>query len=79
MEKRGCIRVIEGQEVRVDDPVEYFFPVGVARTSGVPEGMMAIEVPQNEEIPGRGKNGGRKEVGSAIRRGGANSGVRIKK
>ena len=28
---------------------------------------MAVEVPQNEEISGEGKNGGRKEVGSAIR------------
>ena len=27
---------------------------------------MAIEVPQNEEISGGGKNGGRKGVGSAI-------------
>ena len=27
---------------------------------------MAIEVPQNEEISGGGKNGGRKRVGSAI-------------
>ena len=33
---------------------------------------MAIEVPQNEEIFGGGKNGGRKEVGSAVRWGGAN-------
>ena len=28
---------------------------------------MAIDVPQNKEISGGGKNGGRKEVGSAIR------------
>ena len=35
---------------------------------------MAIEVPQNEEISGGGKNGGR-EVGSAIRWGGANRGA----
>ena len=35
---------------------------------------MAIEVPQNEEIYGGGKNGGRKEVGFAIRLGGANNG-----
>ena len=34
---------------------------------------MAIEVPQNEEISG-GKNGGREEIGSAIRWGGANRG-----
>ena len=33
---------------------------------------MAIEVPQNEEISGGGKNGGRKGVVSAIRRRGAN-------
>ena len=41
---------------------------------------MAIEVPQNEEISGGGKNGGRKAVSSAIRRGRANrGGVHIKK
>ena len=32
---------------------------------------MAIEIPQNEEISGGAKNGGRKGVGSAIRRRGA--------
>ena len=36
---------------------------------------MAIEVPQNEEISGGGKNGGRKGIGSAIRWGGANRGA----
>ena len=36
---------------------------------------MAIEVPQNEEISGRGKNGGRKGVCSAICQRGANRGV----
>ena len=42
--------------------------------------MMAIEVPQNKEISGGGKNGGRKGVGSVIRRGRANRvGVHIKK
>ena len=35
---------------------------------------MAIEIPQNEEISGGGKNEGRKGVGSAIRQGGANGG-----
>ena len=41
---------------------------------------MAIEVPKNEEISGGGKNGGRKEIGSVIRWGGANrGGVHIKK
>ena len=36
---------------------------------------MAIEVPQNKEICGGGKNGGRKGVSSAIRRRGANRGA----
>ena len=33
---------------------------------------MATEVPQNEGISGGGKDGGRKGIGSAIHRGGAN-------
>ena len=51
------------------------------RGSGVPfEGVMEIEVPQNEEISGGGKNGWRKEVSYAIRRRRANRGsVNIKK
>ena len=41
---------------------------------------MAIEVPHNEDISGGGKNGGKKGVGSAIRRGGVNRGsIHIKK
>ena len=36
---------------------------------------MAIEVPQNEEISGGGKNGGREGIGSAIRWGEANRGT----
>ena len=32
MEKGGCVRVIEG-EVRRDDPVKYFLPMGVGSTS----------------------------------------------
>ena len=32
MEKGGCVRVIDGEEVRGDDPVKYFLP----RRSGVP-------------------------------------------
>ena len=70
MEKGGCVRVIEG-EVRRDNPVKYFLPAGVGSTSWVPEGMMAIEVPQNEEISGGGKKG----IGSAICWGGANRGA----
>ena len=41
---------------------------------------MAVEVPQNEEISGGGKNGGRKRVGFDIRWRRANWGtVNIKK
>ena len=36
---------------------------------------MAIEVPQNEENSGGGKNGGKEGIGSAIRWGGANRGA----
>ena len=72
MGKGGCVRVVEAEVVRGDDPVEYF----LSPTSGDPEGVMAIEVPQNEEISGGGKNGGRKGVGSAVRWGGANRGGR---
>ena len=41
---------------------------------------MAVEVPQNEEISGGGKNGGRKGIGSANRQGRANrGGIHIRK
>ena len=41
---------------------------------------MAIEIPQNEEISGGGKNGYKKGVGSAIRQRRANRGsIYIKK
>ena len=33
MEKGGCVRVIEREEVRRNDPVEYFFPAGVESIS----------------------------------------------
>ena len=33
MEKSRCVRVNEGEEVRGDDPVEYFLPAGVGGTS----------------------------------------------
>ena len=29
MEKGGCVRVIEGEEVRRNEPIEYFLPTGV--------------------------------------------------
>ena len=33
MEKGGCVRVIEGEKVRRDDPIKYFLPTGVGSTS----------------------------------------------
>ena len=39
----------------------------VESTFRVPEEVIAIQVPQNEEMSGGGRNGGRKGVGSAIR------------
>ena len=33
MEKGGCVRVIEGEEVRRDDLIKYFLPAVVASTS----------------------------------------------
>ena len=33
MEKSGCVRVIEGEEVRRNDPAEYFLPAGVGSDS----------------------------------------------
>ena len=66
MGKGGCVRVIEGNEVRRNDPVECFLTVGVGSTAWVPEGVMAIEVPQNEEVSGGGKDGRGEGVGSAI-------------
>ena len=39
---------------------------GVGRSFWVLEGLMAVEVSQNKEICGGGKNGGRKEIGFAI-------------
>ena len=44
--RRVGIRLIEGEEVRGDDPIEYFLPTGVASTFWVSEGVMAIEVPR---------------------------------
>ena len=56
-----------GREGQRRWPNEYFFPTAVGSTFWVPKGVMAIEVLQNNEISGGGKNGERKEVGSAIR------------
>ena len=66
MEKSRYVRVIEGEEVRRDGPVEYFISTEIGSTSLVPEEVMAVEVPQNEEISGGGKNDGRKGVGLVI-------------
>ena len=34
MEKGGCVRVIEGEEVRGDDSVTYFLPAKVGSDKG---------------------------------------------
>ena len=50
MEKGRYVTVIEGEEVRRNDPIEYFLPTRVGSTLCVPERMLAIEFPQDEEI-----------------------------
>ena len=72
MEKCGYIRVIEGDEVKTDGSIKYFFTTGVGSTFWVLNGVMAIEVPQKKEISGGGKDGGKKGVNFAIRRRRAN-------
>ena len=52
MKKSRYVRVIEGEEVRGDDPIKCFLPTGVGSTFRVPEGVMAIKVPKNEGISG---------------------------
>ena len=56
-----------GKEVRRDDPIKYFFPAGCRKCLLSSRGMMAVEVPQNEEICKGGKNGTSKGVGLAER------------
>ena len=80
MEKGGYVRFIEKGEIRRDDPIEYFLPAGVRSTSRVPEGVMAIEVPQNEKISRGGKRWREKRVSFSIRWRGVNRGsINIKK
>ena len=55
-EKRFRRVVIKGKKVRGDDPVNTSSLHGSEVTSQVPEGVMAIEVPQNEEISGGKKS-----------------------
>ena len=33
LEKGGCVRVIDAEEVKGDDPVKYFLPTGVGSTT----------------------------------------------
>ena len=60
LEKSWGVGVIERKEVRGDNLIEYFLPTGIRSTFCVPEKLMAIIVPWNEEISGRGKNEGLK-------------------
>ena len=45
MEKSRYVRAIEGKEIRRVNPVKYFLPTRIENTFGVPEGVVAIEVP----------------------------------
>ena len=50
MEKSRYVRIIEGEEVRRDDPIIYFLPTEVRSTFRVPEGVMTIEVPRTKRF-----------------------------
>ena len=70
MEKGRCARVIEGK--RSKEMTQSNTSHGGRKYLLSPRGVMAVEVSQNDEIIGGEKSGGRKGVGSAIRRRGAN-------
>ena len=75
MGKGRYVKIIDGEEIRGDDPIEYFLPTGFRSTSSVSERLMAIKVSKNEKISGGVKDGGRKGISSAIRPGKANRGA----
>ena len=52
MEKSRYVRVIERKEARGDNPIIYFLTTEIGSNFRVPEGVMAVEVPQNKEIFG---------------------------
>ena len=60
MEKSRYFRVIEGEEIRRDDPIEYFLRTGSQVLLSL-EGVIAIDVSQNKEISGGGRTEGEKE------------------
>ena len=55
------VRVIEGEEIRRDDPVEYFHSTVVRSTFSVLEGMMTIEVSRMKRFPEEERIEGEKE------------------
>ena len=55
------VRVIEGEEVKRDDLVEYFLSTVVRSTFSVLEGMMTIEVPRMKRFLEEGRIEGEKE------------------
>ena len=50
MKKSWCVEVIERKGVRGDRPINYFFPTEIRSSFCLPEGVMAVEVPQNERF-----------------------------
>ena len=58
-EESGHVRIIEGRKSEEITQSNTFSPRG-SEVPLSPRGVMAIEVPQNKEISGEGKNGGTK-------------------
>ena len=61
MEKGGFVRVIEGEEVRGDDPVKYFLPTEVGSTSWVPEEWWQSKSPRMKRFLEEGRMDAEKE------------------
>ena len=77
MEKSRYVRVIEMKEARGDGLIKYFLHTGIGSTFES-QGLMAVEIHQNEKIHGGMRDGGRKGIGSAIRRRANRESINIK-
>ena len=62
MNNSRYVSVIEGEEVRGDDPIKCFLLIGVGSTFGVLERVMAIEVSENKENSGGGNTGEKESI-----------------